>query len=61
MGQISRSELAVALEKQGAKPSEADIDRIFREVAKDGSGGIDLAEFVEMMSSNFEVTETELL
>ena len=28
---------------------------------KKGSGGIDLAEFVEMMSSNFEVTETELL
>ena len=60
-GTISRSELAEALEKQGAKPSEADLNRIWREVDKDESDSIDFEEFVALMADNFEVTDNELL
>ena len=60
-GIISRSELEAALEKQGAMPSKEDFNRIWREVDKDDSNGIDFEEFVELMADNFEVTDEELL
>merc|ERR1711915_393891 len=60
-GLISRLELEDALEKQGAKPSGEDLDRIWREVDKDESGSIDFDEFVELMADNFQVTDEELL
>ena len=41
--------------------NEADIDRIFREVDTNESGGIEMEEFIELMAANFEVTDCELL
>ena len=60
-GSISRTELAEALEKQGAELSEDDLERIWREVDKDESDSIDFDEFVALMADNFEVTDQELL
>ena len=60
-GTISQTELAEALEKQGAELSETDLERIWREVDQDESGCIDFEEFVTLMAENFEVTDQELL
>ena len=60
-GSISQTELAEALEKQGAELSETDLKRILQEVDKDESGCIDFQEFVTLMAENFEVTDQELL
>ena len=60
-GLICKTELSKALEKQGAILSEADIDRIFREVDTNESGGIDMEEFIKLMAANFEITDCELL
>jgi Ca2+-binding EF-hand superfamily protein len=60
-GKKSRSELLEALEKQGAKPCDSDLDPIWREVDKDESASIDLEEFVTLMADNFEFTYDELM
>ncbi|XP_076097435.1 neo-calmodulin-like isoform X2 [Mytilus galloprovincialis] len=55
-GKISCKELRTFLKSMGKNPSDAEIKRIMRRVDKDGSGTIEFAEFVSMMTEQREQT-----
>ncbi|VDI26213.1 Hypothetical predicted protein [Mytilus galloprovincialis] len=55
-GKISCKELRTFLKSMGENPSDAEIKRIMRRVDKDGSGTIEFAEFVAMMTEQKEQT-----
>ncbi|XP_071164684.1 squidulin-like [Mytilus edulis] len=55
-GKISCKELRTFLKSMGENPSDAEIKRIMRRVDKDGSGTIEFAEFVAMMTEQREQT-----
>lgn len=52
-GNISREELLAVLDQEGVMP-HSEIDKIFKDVDKDGDGSIDFEEFKAMMLRNPE-------
>jgi Ca2+-binding EF-hand superfamily protein len=60
-GSISRQELEAALQDQGVAAGKEELDRVWNGVDKNRDGTIDFQEFIDLMSDNLEVTDTELL
>ncbi|KAL3846946.1 hypothetical protein ACJMK2_017886 [Sinanodonta woodiana] len=58
-GKISTEDLKAVLGSLGHMPSQAMLEDIMHEVDNDGNGTIELDEFLEMMNSKIDFTESE--
>lgn len=53
LGTIDAKELKVAMRALGFEPKKEEIKKMISDIDKDGSGTIDFAEFLEMMTGIF--------
>ncbi|CAJ1364051.1 unnamed protein product [Effrenium voratum] len=51
-GQITKEEIGELLKAAGQFPTEEDIEDLVEQLDADGSGGLNLAEFLEVVSAN---------
>jgi len=58
-GHIGKDELAAALRSMGQSPMQSEVEHMVKEVDMDGNGEIELAEFIDLMTREWEDVDPE--